>query len=45
MPFMPSIIGRYIAKTFMVGIVSTFAVCALLIFMIDLIELLRLSGK
>ncbi len=45
MPLMPSIIGRYIAKAFAIGIVSSFAICALLIFMIDMIELLRLSGK
>ncbi len=45
MRLMPSILGRYIAKTFLVGILATFAVCALLIFMIDMIELLRLSGK
>lgn len=45
MVLMPSIIGRYVARTFLVGIVSTFAVCSLLIFMIDMIELLRLSGK
>jgi lipopolysaccharide export system permease protein len=45
MPFVPTIIARYIAKTFFIGIVSTFTICALLIFMIDMIELLRLSGK
>ena len=42
---MPAIISRYIAKTFFLGILGTFVVCALLIFMIDMIELLRLSGK
>lgn len=45
MPLMPSIIARYIAKAFLIGILSTFAICSLLIFMIDMIELLRLSGK
>ena len=45
MSVMPAIISRYIAKTFFLGILGTFAVCALLIFMIDMIELLRLSGK
>lgn len=41
----PSIIGRYIAQRFLLAILGTFAVCALLIFMIDMVELLRLSGK
>lgn len=36
---------RYIAKLFAVSIVTTLLVCALLIFMIDFVELLRLSGK
>ncbi len=45
MTLMPSIIGRYIAKAFVIGILATFVVCSLLIFMIDMIELLRLSGK
>jgi lipopolysaccharide export system permease protein len=45
MPFMPSIISRYIAKAFLLGILATFTICSLLIFMIDMIELLRLSGK
>ena len=45
MSVMPAIISRYIAKTFFLGILGTFVVCALLIFMIDMIELLRLSGK
>lgn len=45
MPIMPVIISRYIAKTFFFGILGTFVVCALLILMIDMIELLRLSGK
>ena len=35
----------YIARRFFLGIVTTFCVLALLIFMIDLIELLRQSGK
>ena len=45
MRLMPAIIDRYIAHKFLVGILSTFFVCALLIFMIDMIELLRQSGK
>ena len=35
----------YIARRFFLGIVTTFAVCSLLIFMIDFVELLRQSGK
>jgi lipopolysaccharide export system permease protein len=38
-------LSRYIAKLFIVSITSTLAVCALLIFMIDFVELLRMSGK
>lgn len=41
----PTIIDRYIARRFFDGIIITFFVCAVLIFMIDLIELLRQSGK
>jgi lipopolysaccharide export system permease protein len=36
---------RYIAKRFLLGIFTTLGVCALLIFMIDFVELLRQSGK
>ncbi|MGD9783765.1 MAG: LPS export ABC transporter permease LptG [Hyphomicrobiaceae bacterium] len=39
------IVERYIASRFLLGIAGTFAICALLIFMIDMVELLRLSGK
>ncbi len=35
----------YIAQRFFVGIFATLAVCSLLIFMIDFVELLRQSGK
>lgn len=35
----------YIARHFIIGILGTFAVCALLIFMIDFVEVLRQSGK
>ena len=35
----------YIARRFFLGIVTTFCVLALLIFMIDFVELLRQSGK
>ena len=35
----------YIARRFLSGILTTLAVCALLIFMIDFVELLRVSGK
>jgi lipopolysaccharide export system permease protein len=38
-------LSRYIAKLFFVAIATTFAVCALLTFMIDFVELLRLSGN
>jgi lipopolysaccharide export system permease protein len=36
---------RYIARRFLLGIVTTLGICALLIFMIDFVELLRQSGK
>jgi lipopolysaccharide export system permease protein len=36
---------RYIARRFLLGIMTTLGVCALLIFMIDFVELLRQSGK
>ena len=35
----------YIAKRFLVAIFATLAVCSILIFMIDFVELLRQSGK
>jgi lipopolysaccharide export system permease protein len=35
----------YIGRRFLTGIVTTLAICSLLIFMIDLLELLRASGK
>ncbi len=38
-------INIYIARRFLTGILTTLAVCALLIFMIDFVELLRVSGK
>lgn len=41
----PFTLSRYIAKLFLVAIFSTLAICALLIFMIDFVELLRMSGK
>ena len=36
---------RYVARRFLFGIIGAFAVCACLIFMIDMIELLRLSRR
>lgn len=36
---------RYIGARFLLGIFTTMAICALLIFMIDLVELLRQSSK
>jgi lipopolysaccharide export system permease protein len=38
-------LSRYIARLFFVAILTTLVVCAMLIFMIDFVELLRLSGK
>ena len=35
----------YIARRFLTGILATLAICSLLIFMIDLVELLRVAGK
>ncbi len=35
----------YIARRFLTGIVGTFVLCSVLIFMIDFVELLRQSGK
>lgn len=40
-----STLDRYVAKRFMVTILGAFFVCSLLIFMIDMVELLRLAGK
>ncbi|MBS0250422.1 MAG: LPS export ABC transporter permease LptG [Proteobacteria bacterium] len=39
------ILWRYIGKMFLVAITTTLAVCAMLIFMIDFVELLRQSSK
>jgi lipopolysaccharide export system permease protein len=36
---------RYVAKRFLISVIGAFVVCACLIFMIDMIELLRLSRK
>lgn len=36
---------RYIAARFLVGILGTFLLCSVLIFMIDMVEMLRQSGK
>jgi lipopolysaccharide export system permease protein len=41
----PRTLRRYVAKRFLLSIVGAFAVCAALIFMIDMIELLRLSRR
>jgi lipopolysaccharide export system permease protein len=38
-------IGRYVAGRFMISMLGTFAVCASLIVMIDLVELLRMTGR
>jgi len=41
----PSTAGLYIARRFLGAIVITFVVCSFLIFVIDLVEMLRQSGK
>jgi lipopolysaccharide export system permease protein len=41
----PRTLRRYVAKRFLLAIMGAFAVCAVLIFMIDMIELLRLSRR
>ena len=41
----PRTLRYYVAKRFLLAIGATFAVCAALIFMIDMIELLRLSRR
>jgi lipopolysaccharide export system permease protein len=41
----PRTLRRYIARRFLLAILGAFAVCAVLIFMIDMIELLRLSRR
>jgi lipopolysaccharide export system permease protein len=43
--FGPRTLRRYVAKRFLLSIVGAFTVCAALIFMIDMIELLRLSRR
>ena len=41
----PRTLRRYVAKRFLLSILGAFTVCAALIFMIDMIELLRLSRR
>ncbi len=41
----PRTLRRYIARRFLLAILATFTVCAVLIFMIDMVELLRLSRR
>lgn len=41
----PKTLRFYVAKRFLLAIVGAFAVCAVLIFMIDMIELLRMSRR
>ncbi|MGE0766869.1 MAG: LPS export ABC transporter permease LptG [Hyphomicrobiaceae bacterium] len=41
----PRLLRRYLALRFAFGILGTFVLCALLIFMIDIVELLRQAGK
>ena len=40
-----STLGRYVAGRFLLGIFATMLMCAVLIFLIDFVELLRQSGK
>lgn len=42
---LPSTVGLYVAKRFFAAIVLTFLVCSFLIYVIDLVEMLRQSGK
>ena len=41
----PRTLRRYVAKRFLTAILGAFAVCAVLIFMIDMVELLRMSRR
>jgi lipopolysaccharide export system permease protein len=41
----PRTLRRYVARRFLLAILGAFLVCAVLIFMIDMIELLRLSRR
>lgn len=41
----PRILRRYLAARFTLAVLGTFVLCALLIFMIDIVELLRQAGK
>jgi lipopolysaccharide export system permease protein len=42
---LPSTVGLYVAKRFLAAILLTFLVCSFLIYVIDLVEMLRQSGK
>jgi lipopolysaccharide export system permease protein len=39
------ILSRYLVRRFLIAILATFAICSLLVFMIDFVEMLRQSGK
>jgi lipopolysaccharide export system permease protein len=41
----PRTLRRYVAKRFLLAILGAFAVCAVLIFMIDMVELMRISRR
>jgi lipopolysaccharide export system permease protein len=41
----PRILRRYLGARFTLAVLGTFVLCALLIFMIDIVELLRQAGK
>ena len=43
--FGPRTLRRYVARRFLLSIMAAFTVCAVLIFMIDMVELLRLSRR
>lgn len=45
MRLLPSTLDTYLARRFLVAIIGTFLFCSMLIYMIDLVEILRQSGK
>jgi lipopolysaccharide export system permease protein len=45
LPFARGTLRRYIARRFLLTMTGAFAMCSILIFMIDIVELLRQAGK
>jgi lipopolysaccharide export system permease protein len=43
--FGPRTLRRYVAKRFLLAILGAFAVCSVLVFMVDMIELLRIARR